>query len=530
MKDLQDLKSRLLPEAEREAFLASIRGKLGVEEYEQIDAVFSLSASVVATLEQTTQSNKRLLAMVFGAKTESGANVGTVPERKRVEGGGKRRGHGRISQQRYTGARRIPVPHAGLRPAQCCPKCGRGKLGSLRQPATQVQLAAQPPVAAVIHELERLRCNTCGEVFTAPLPPEASGEKFDASVGVLVGLMRYGSGMPFHRMARLQQSVGVPLPASMQWHQALRIAQALEPVVEQLLYLGAQSALFHNDDTTMRIAAVRREIQAEADPERTGIFTTGIVCESPGDGAPSIRLLFTGRRHAGENLNQVLAKRQEGSVSPLHMCDALDRNEPADHSTELCHCLVHARRNFIEIRAAFPNECRRVVETLAVVYRVEAECRKGGVDDDERLRRHQTHSQPVMEALKKEFTDATAQKKVEPNSDLGGAIQYMVKHWSTLTRFLVTPGAPLDNNVAERLLKSAILHRKNSMHYRNQKGADVGDRFMTVIETCRANDINPFDYMLAVARNHEAVKADPGSWMPWNYLANLVPSATARAP
>jgi hypothetical protein len=67
------------------------------------------------------------------------------------------------------------------------------------------------------------------------------------------------------------------------------------------------------------------------------------------------------------------------------------------------------------------------------------------------------------------------------------------------------------------LLKNAILHRKNSLHYKTQRGADVGDTFMTVIETCRANGVNPFDYILAVVRNEAAVRASPGSWMPWNY-------------
>ena len=113
---------------------------------------------------------------------------------------------------------------------------------------------------------------------------------------------------------------------------------------------------------------------------------------------------------------------------------------------------------------------------------------------------------------------------------MGDAINYLLKRWESLTRFLKTPGAPVDNNVAERLLKSSILHRKNSMHYRTQRGADVGDRFMTVIEACRANDANPFEYMLAVVRNPEVVKADPDSWMPWNYRERLVQTAPPRAP
>lgn len=529
MKDLQALKTLLFPAAEREAFLESIRAQLSPAQFEAVATVFGLSSELMVALEQKRQSIARLRAMVFGAKTESGTNVCGGPAKERTARGGRRRGHGRRSQKTYTGARRIPVAHTVVRPGQKCPGCGRGKLRA-QKPATTVKVTAQPPVGAVIHELERLRCDTCGELFTAKAPSEARGEKFDPSVGVLVGLLRYGSGMPFHRLERLQQAVGVPLPASVQWEQALRTAGALEAVVDHMQYLGAQSAVFYNDDTTMRIASVRKQIQAETDPERTGIFTTGIVCEGTGPETPSIRLLFTGRQHAGENLGRVMKKREAGSEKPLHMCDALDRNHPPEQATDLCKCLIHARRQFVEIRTSFPAECRRVVETFAVVYRVEAECRKEKLDPDQRLRRHQAQSQSVMEALKAEFEVDLAAGKVEPNSGLGKAIDYLLKRWESLTRFLTTPGAPLDNNITERLLKSSILHRKNSLHYRTQKGADVGDGFMTVIETCRANDANPFDYMLALVRNQDAVKASPGDWMPWNYKERLVQTAAPRAP
>lgn len=527
MRTLQALQSWVLPAGERGAFLDSLRGRLTPLECERIAGLMEAASALVEVLERKNLSIARLRDLVFGPTTESARNLcGRVPGEQQPPLR-KRRGHGRRSQHGYTGARRIRVPHPELKPAQECPGCRQGKVRPQQQPARTLRLTAHPPVAAEIHELERLRCDTCGEVFTAPVPAGAGTEKYDPSVGVLVGLLRFGTGLPFHRLERLQESVGVPLPASVQWEQALRTAEALEPVEQHLLHLGAQSAVFYNDDTPMRIASVRKQIESEKDPERTGIFTTGIVCEGTGSD-PVIRLLFTGRAHAGENLARVLKERAPELGTPLQMCDALDRNEPRDKDTELCHCLIHARRQFIEIRTAFPVECRRVVETFAVVYQVEAECRKEGVDVEERLRRHQARSQPVMEALRQEFTEAMDRKKVEPNSGLGDAIQYVIKRWETLTRFLTKPGAPIDNNVTERLLKSSILHRKNSMHYRTQRGAEVGDRYMTVIETCRANEANPFDYMMAVVRNREAVKLDPGGWMPWNYLDTMAQAAVSE--
>jgi hypothetical protein len=213
----------------------------------------------------------------------------------------------------------------------------------------------------------------------------------------------------------------------------------------------------------------------------------------------------------------------------MHMRDGLAQNTPKGHLTLDCSCNVHARRNFVEIQSAFPQECRQVVESFSEIYRVEAQAKADQLSPQERLEVHQAYSQPVMDQLKAWFTEQMEGKKVEPNSGLGQAIAYMQERWTELTQFLRIAGAPLDNNVTERILKMSILHRKNSLFYRTQRGADVGDLFMSLVQTCRANAVNPFEYMLAVVRNAPAVKADPGPWMPWNYPANPVPLTKVTA-
>ena len=525
MKETDRLQSLILPESERRAFLEELKVLLPAPHYERIRHILELVGLLLAILERKILSIAKLKELCFGASTESARNVcggppADKPKRK------KAKGHGRHSHRHYTGARRVPVPHGSLKPGQECPGCKKGKLRRQTQPATAVHVTAQPPVGAVIYEMEQLRCDTCGKVFTAQTPPEAAQEKYDASVGVMVGLMRYGSGMPFYRLERLQESLGVPLPSSVQWEQAHLSAQALEPVLDHLIYLGAQSSLVYNDDTTMRVGQLRQEIKAEVDPKRTGIFTSGIVCEAQNH---PITLFFTGRAHAGENLARVLDHREPGLAPPLHMCDGLSRNNPKGHATQPCNCGIHARRNFVDIRGAFPQECRRVVDDFAQIYRVEAQVKADQLSPEKRLALHQAQSQPVMEKLKSWFTDLLDTKKVEPNSRLGQAIDYMRDRWEPLTQFLRVPGAPIDNNVTERLLKMAILHRKNSLHYRTARGAHVGDLFMSLIQTCRANRANPFVYLLSLVRNAQAVNADPGRWMPWNYQQNLPPQASPHA-
>jgi transposase len=516
MSPAQQLKQLVGAEAERRAFLAEVGLLLPAAHRERLERILELVSWLLALLEMKNLSIARLRQLCFGPTTESARNLcGKAPKDPKLT---KARGHGRNSHRSYTAARRVRVTHATLRPGQRCPQCAKGKVRQQKQPAVAIHVTAQPPVGALIHEMEQLRCDTCGKVFTARTPPEAGTQKYDESVGVMVGLMRYGSGMPFYRLEQLQKSLGVPLPASVQWEQVERVSESLEPVFEHLSKEAAQAPVLFSDDTGMRVGALRKEIQNEKDPQRTGIFTSGIVGQL---GDHGVSLFFTGRNHAGENLARLLAHRAAQCPAPLHMCDGLAQNNPKGPERVECQCNVHARRNFVELESSFPEECRKVVESFSAIYRVEAQAKAAGLTPEQRLAAHQTHSQPVMEELRAWLTQQIDGRKVEPNSGLGGAIAYMQKRWRQLTQFLRIPGAPLDNNQAERMLKRCILHRKNSLHYRTVRGAQVGDIFMSLVETCRANRVNPFAYMMAVVRNSAAAKANPQCWMPWNYPAAL---------
>jgi hypothetical protein len=515
MPHLDELKDLVSSQEKRQVFLEEIRGRLSAEQGEQIARLLECLIWLLSILQKKDISISRLRQLCFGASTESARNVcGKQTPKEKT----KARGHGRNPHRHYTGARRVKVSHPTLRPGDRCPDCRKGKVRRQKQPAVAIAVTAQPPVGAVIHEMEQLRCDTCGKGFTAPTPPEAGVEKYDASVGVMVGLMRYGSGMPFHRLERLQKSLGVPLPASVQWEQVDRVSGSLEPVFEHLVNEVAQAPVLFSDDTGMRVGALRKEIQGQKEPKRTGIFTSGIVGKLEDH---CVSLYFTGRNHAGENLSKVLVHRQAERTAPLHMCDGLAQNDPKGHPTVQVQCNVHARRKFVELESSFPEECRRVVESFSAVYRVEAQAKAAGLSPQQRLREHQARSGPVMEELRAWLSGLIQERKVEPNSELGGAIKYLEKRWTQLTQFLRIPGAPLDNNEAERVLKRCILHRKNSLHYRTTRGARVGDIFMSLVETCRANGINPFAYMMAVVGNATAVKEDPGRWMPWNFQTEL---------
>jgi transposase len=421
-------------------------------------------------------------------------------------------GHGRLKAEAYTGATKVSVPHSELKPGCTCPECGKGKL-SEKKPRTLVRITGSAPINAKAYVCQRLRCNLCGETFTAELPDGVHPEKYDESVCSTIAILKFGYGVPYDRQARMQKSLGIPMPASTQYELLEETATYLKPVGQELLRQLAQVPLIHTDDTSMKILKVKREPE---DP-RTGLFTTGIVGVAEDH---KIGIFFTGPQHAGENLAEVLNHRAEQLESPILMCDALSWNTSklkAPDAVILANCLAHGRRKFVDIAQNFPEACLHVLKELGKVYKHDQTTKDEKMTSTERLKYHKLHSRPVMKALKV-WIDDQLESKAEPNGGLGNALKYLKRHWKALTVFLKDGKAPLDNNLCERAIKKAVLNRKNAMFYRTLNGAQVGDLFMSLIHTCELNGVNPFDYLNTLQRQEFGeLQNHPQDWLPWTY-------------
>ena len=435
------------------------------------------------------------------------------------------RGHGRLGAADYAGAERIVCPHGEYRSGDRCPQCERGRLYKF-PPLVRLRFVGQPLARVSRFELERLRCGLCGYLTIAPVPPEAGQHTYAVSLKVNLAVAHYYLGLPFKRIESFQAMVGMPLPDATQWDLVEQVADCAYPVYERMKRLGANQPRVYQDDTGARLLSLIKENQADPPPRRKGMYTTVLLFK----GEQSICLYLSGRQHAGENLDDILAFRDPDLAPIQWMSDGLAANTPKRHQDQTLDisCLVHARRNFIDIQDFFPSECTRVIDAIAKVYKHEGHCQKQTLSAPQRLVYHQQHSGPVMTKLKAWMKQQLKDKQVEPNSRLGGAFDYLLKRWQALTRFLHVPGAALDNNAAERALKMILRYRKNSLFYANQHGAYVGDVLTSLIETCRLADTSPLDYLSALMHNRSAVFADPAAWLPWNYRDNL--SAATAAP
>lgn len=428
--------------------------------------------------------------------------------------------HGHHPASDYTQAKIIDVSHEFIKKGSLCPSCNKGKLFNL-SPGSVLRIIGQPWLQVEIYRPERLRCAVCGKIFTANLPAEvATQSRAAGSAKAIVSLLKYRGGVPFYRQGQIQDILGTPISPSEIWEMTEDVADAVQPVYAVLCDHASAAELVQNDDTKARILSVMKDREerkgAPDEDKRTGIFTTAILAVLQNIDV-TIALFFTGIKHAGENLDDLLNKRPKGLSAPIQQCDG-GHNVPEHHDTDLSNCNAHARRKFYELVITWPKIVVKIIGWYSTVFANE---KQAPTDLILRLKWHQDHSAPAMQEIKNYCDALIKQKEIEPNSSMGKAIAYLNNHWEELTLFLRMPGVPLDNNATERLIKQSVRNRKNAYFYRNETGAKIGDILMSVMETCILNDANPWEYLVAIQEYQKDVRKNPDLWVPWAYKVRL---------
>jgi len=505
-------------------------GNLSAQDQALLITVLKWSRWVSMLLQLKTLNLKRLRRLIFGARTEKDAPKGDKKDKDKKDpptnagaASDDKKGKGRNTPADYKGAKRLSHQHESLRPGQECPQCARGTLYQYKT-SSFITFIGQAPIQATRHDCQVLRCSACQGIFWPKAVDGLRRRKWGESVAATLAVMHYWMGVPFSRLERLQDLGGMPLPKSTQWDLLEGLARPAFYVYQALKKYLADVKLVYNDDTPARILSVMAEVKGrpvKKKKERRGTFTTALVGVREGH---KVSLFVTGRKHAGENLKDLVGMRGKGLGPIMTMNDAAARAMPRDLLAQICNCLTHGRRNFHELLEDCPREAGHVLKLLSYTYRADALARRRGYNENERLSFLQKKSGKAMRDLWRWCHKMLARKKVEPNSVLGGAIRYMLKHWKRLTKFLTVPGAPLDNNICERLVKVMIRYRKNSLFFKTENGALVGDILMSLIQTCLEAGVDAFHYLESILKNKALAKSAPENWFPWNYTANLTKS------
>lgn len=439
-----------------------------------------------------------------------------------------KKGHGRNSADAYQGAAIVEVDHPELSPGDTCPAqdCD-GRLYEMSEPGTLVRVTGAPLASASRYNLQKLRCAICEIIYTAPLPEGVSDKKYDANFIAMLMINKYFMSVPLYRQDRLQNHLGIPLPASTQWD----LMVASEPMLKALYRAIAQDAAnglaLCYDDTSVKIMSEIKaaKLAQKGEKSQHTCFTTGIVSLHEDH---RTYLYITDNRTAGKCIIEIMALRDTDLEPPIMMCDALPANIPQGISEDLyilCFCLVHARRQFYELPNGYDDLADKVIGLIGTIYDHEAHTK--GYSSEKRLAYHQEKSTPVMKELKAYLEEQKSE--FEPNSVAGKAIDYILNRWTQLSQFLRQIHAPLDTNIVERALKLVIQVRKSSMFYKTLSSAAFASYVQSTLYSAAQNDINPCEYMCTLIEHEQAVIENPTSWLPWHYKQTLKQNLEARA-
>jgi hypothetical protein len=426
-----------------------------------------------------------------------------------------------------------------------CPCC-KSKMHKQRSKARTYVLSL-PMLSTQTHISESYRCLSCDVQETAngdvKIANECIGRYHFSAVSSLATL-RYQCGMASYRMENMSDAIGIKVSDSTQWYLFENAASLIQPFVCYLEKEVANAPTQHVDDTHNIILNIVKDIEAEQENAllkgenpnkiRSGIHTTNLTGVFP---EGKIILYKTGLHHSGEILAQTLSKRTIAEQI-IVMADAASANTSKinfheNENLKIANCNSHAVRKFKDLadkEAKIAQNSRiknhQTSEYLnyflfryKTIFKNETSAKYK--TPKKRLHFHQNHSLPLMLEMKQRAELDIENKVFEPNNDVGKIYQYFLNHFNKLSAFCHIEGAPVCNNLAERMLKSIILHRKNSLFFKSQLGATVADILTSILFTAKENDLNSVEYLRDLLIHQDLWKINPKNWLPWNYLNTI---------
>lgn len=389
-----------------------------------------------------------------------------------------------------------------------CPDCG-GALRPLGQDSDEM-LDALPVQWRVVRTIRpKYSCRTCDKVVQAPAPVKAI-VRGKATFGTLahVVVAKFDHHLPLYRQAEMMAAQGIDIDRSTLAGWAGQASALLDPIVRRIREVGLTATKIHTDDTPV----------PTLDPGR-GKTATGrlwaYVVDDRGSGAttpPLVWYQFTQDR-TGSHPQAQLA-----NFAGFLQADGYagyDKLYLTNRVTEVA-CWAHFRRKIFDIHATKPTALTTdLLARIACLYAIEDEIR--GAPPDVRRRRRLEQTAPLIDALRSALDDAL--RRLSPKSETAKAIAYGRKRWAALARFLDDGRLEIDNNIAERAMRSIAIGRKNWLFAGSKAGGERAAAIYTIIETCKLNGVEPqayiADVIAKVAGDWPASRWD--ELLPWNW-------------
>ena len=410
---------------------------------------------------------------------------------------------------------RRPLPHHLARerivyPApSVCPCCG-GTLRKLGEDVTESLEHVPASWKVIQHVREKFSCRSC-EAITPPPAPSHPIARARAGPGLLAHVLfsKYGLHLPLHRQSAAYAREGIDLDVSTLADWVGAAAATLMPLVEVIHAHVLAAERIHADDTTIPVLAKGKT--------HTGRLWTYVRDDQPfGGPEPPAAVFFYSRDRGGEHPERHLA-----GYAGLMQADAyagFNRLYQAGRKPGPiieAACWSHARRKLYELA-----QLKQAPIAIAAVARIDAlfaiERDINGASPEQRLSVRHQRSRPLLVALETYLREQRA--RLSGKSDTAKAIDYSLKRWPALTRFLDDGRICLSNNAAERALRGIAVGRHNWTFAGSDEGARRAAAVYTLIETAKLNSIDPRAWLADVlARLPDHPAKHIADLMPWNW-------------
>jgi transposase len=399
-----------------------------------------------------------------------------------------------------------------------CPDCG-GALRPLGEDSDEMLDVAPVQWRVVRTVRPKYSCRSCEKIVQALAPAKAiaRGKASFATLAHVV-VAKFDHHLPLYRQAEMMAAQGVDIDRSTLAGWAGQAAQLLDPIVARIREEGLKAAKLHVDDTPVPMLVPGKGRTAQA-----RLWTYVVDDRASGATGPAlVWYRFTPDRggiHPQAELKSFTGLLQADGYA------GFDKLYESGRVREVA-CWAHFRRKIFENHQTSPTPLTTdLLERIARLYRIEEEIR--GAPPDVRQRCRQERSRPQIEELRLAIDDAL--RRLSPKSAMAKALAYGRKRWDALTRFLDEGAAEIDNNIAERAVRTIAIGRKNWLFAGSKAGGERAAAIYSVIETAMLNNIEPQAYIADViekiANGWPASRWD--EFMPWNWTADSPPVSMA---
>ena len=360
------------------------------------------------------------------------------------------------------------------------------------------------------HIRYKYACKTCEECVKranaafSPLKQSIATSNLLA----LLSVQKYEDHLPLYRQEKIWQRMGISLSRATMSNWILACGLKLKPLIEILKEEINKADYVCSDETTVNVLSNDKS-------------TNYMWLHMSGVRENRAVVYEYHKSRSGEVASNFLSR-----FKGYHQCDGYSGYSNLHNKDEVTGvgCMAHARRNFMDIYKIVkkPGITTTILNIIRKLYEIESEIKD--LSFDEIRQKRQEKAKPIMDNLQKRLLEY--QEMAPPKSVLGKAINYMINQWDKLAAYLENGKVRIDNNDCERGIKPFVIGRKNWMFSNSEKGAQASSVIFSIIETCKANNVNSYNYLRYIFENIHKVqnKQQLRSLLPYNLPPELLDS------